>query len=63
MNEAPAGEVAHRLLEKFEYLLTKKGIMIPSTDRTGDLDEAHLFGTEYSRLEEAIVAIILDESQ
>jgi hypothetical protein len=37
--------------------------MVPSDDRTGDPDEAHLFGTEYSRLEEEIVQIILDESQ
>ena len=49
-------------LTKFEDLLTEKGIVIPSDDRTGDPDEAHLFGTEYSRLEEAIVAIILSES-
>ena len=44
-----------------EDLLTEKGIVIPSDDRTGDPDEAHLFGTEYSRLEEAIVAIMLGE--
>ena len=62
MNEEQAGEVAHRILEDFEDLLTEKGIMIPSNDRTGDPDEAHLFGTEYSHLEEAIVAVILSES-
>ena len=62
MKEERAREIAHRILEEFEDLLTEKGIVIPSDDRTGDPDEAHLFGTEYSRLEEAIVAVILSES-
>lgn len=63
MNKERAREVAHRILEGFEDLLTEYGIMIPSADRTGAQDEAHLFGTEYSHLEEAIVEILLDESQ
>jgi hypothetical protein len=63
MNEEEAREVAHRILEEFEDLLTENGIVIPSDDRTGDPSEAHLFGMEYSRLEEAIVKIIPEESQ
>ena len=62
MEEEQAREVAHRILEEFEDLLTEKGIVIPSDDRMGDPDEAHLFGMEYSHLEEAIVATILSES-
>ena len=58
MNEEQAREVAHRILEEFEDLLTKKGIWVPSVDRTGDPDEARLFGMEYSRLEEAVVEIL-----
>jgi hypothetical protein len=54
--------MTHRILEEFEDLLTEKGIMIPSDDRAGDPDEAHLFGMEYSRLEEAIVAVIVGGS-
>lgn len=62
MNEEEACEIAHRILGEFEDLLTEHGIMIPSADRTGDANEAHLFGMEYSRLEEAIVEILLEES-
>jgi hypothetical protein len=63
MNEEQAREMTHRILEEFEDLLTEKGITVPSDDRAGDPDEAHLFGMEYSQLEEAIVAIILGESR
>ena len=63
MEEAQARETAHRILEEFEDLLTKKGVWVPSDDRTGDPDEARLFGTEYSRLEESIVELLMiDES-
>lgn len=62
MNKERAREVAHRILEEFEDLLTEYGIMIPSADRTGAQDEAHLFGMEHSRLEEAVVEILLEES-
>jgi len=50
MNEEQAREVAHRILREFEDLLAENGIWIPSDDRTGNPDEAHLFGREYSRL-------------
>ena len=63
MDEEQAREITHRILEEFEDLLTKKGITDPSDDRSGDPYEARLFGMEHSRLEEAIVEIlIIDES-
>lgn len=63
MEEEQARETAHRILEEFEDLLTKKDVWVPSDDRTGDPDEARLFGMEYSRLEEAVVEILtFDES-
>ena len=51
-------EVACRILGKFEELLERKGIKIPSEDRDGEQDEACLFGSEYRELEDAILLIL-----
>ena len=46
--------VAIRILDVFEEMLEKKGIMIPDEDRTGDESEACLYGMTYADLENAI---------
>ncbi len=62
MDEEQAREVAHRILEEFEDLLTEKGIVIPSDDRTGDPDEARLFGRERAQLEASIIGLLVAAS-
>ena len=63
MKEEQARAISHRILEEFEDMLAEYGIVIPSDDRRGDPDEAHLFGRERSQLEDAIVKNLLDASQ
>ena len=60
MNEEETQEIAIRIRDEFEDLLTEKGIKIPSADRTGDPGEARLFGEESAGLVEAIVGLLLD---
>ena len=59
MDEKKAREIAIRILDEFEELLVAKGIIIPSLDREGVAGEARLYGGEKSRLEEAIVGLLL----
>ena len=59
-NEEQARNVAIRILDEFEELLDRKDITVPSDDREGGADEARLYGSEYSGLEEDITAILLD---
>ncbi len=51
-------ETAIEILAEFEELLDKKGIKIPSKDRTGEKEEACLFGTEYYTIEDKITEIL-----
>ncbi len=60
MNEEHARTFAIRILDEFEDLLTRKNITVPSDERDGGVDEARLYGSEYSGLEEAITTILLD---
>lgn len=53
-------QLAIRICDEFEELLAEKNIVIPSTDRTGEPEEACLYGSEYYQLEDAIVAILLE---
>ena len=50
--------VAIRILDVFEEMLEKKGIMIPDEDRTGDESEACLYGMTYADLENAIEELL-----
>ena len=51
-------EKAIQIIEKFENLLSKKDIKIPSKDRENKENEACIYGTEYYELEDAIVEIL-----
>lgn len=51
-------EIAIQILDLFEYLLDEKGIYIPDDDRTGDEDEACIYGTTYYDLEDYICEIL-----
>jgi hypothetical protein len=51
-------ETAIEILAEFEELLDKKGIKIPSKDRTGEKEEACLYGVEYYVLEDSITEIL-----
>ena len=61
MDEEKAREVAIQILDEFEELLDGHNITIPSEDRKGRPEEAHLYGEEYRRIEDAIVGILVDE--
>ena len=50
-------ETAIVILAEFEELLAKKGIKIPSEDRTGEKEEACLYGVEYYTIEDRITEI------
>ena len=50
--------VAIRILDVFEEMLEKKGIMIPDEDRTSDESEACLYGMTYADLENAIEELL-----
>ena len=50
--------VAIQILDVFEEMLEKKGIMIPDEDRTGDESEACLYGMTYADLENAIEELL-----
>ena len=50
--------VAIRILDVFEEMLEKKGIMIPDEDRTGYASEACLYGMTYADLENAIEELL-----
>lgn len=50
--------LAIMILDIFEDMLDKKGIMIPDDDRTGDEGEACLYGCTYGDLEEEITYLL-----
>jgi len=63
MNARKARRVAIRILDEFEELLDEKNVTIPSSDREGREEEARLYGWEYSSLEGAITAILVEETK
>lgn len=63
MSEEKAREIAIRILDEFEELLAAKGIKIPSGDREGREEEACLYGSEYYELEDAIVGVLMGETE
>ena len=63
MKANKARRVAIEILDEFEEMLDRKGIMIPSEDREGREEEACIYGTEYYELEDAITDILIDETR
>lgn len=53
-------EIARDIVELFEDLLDKHGIMIPDNDREGLDGEACLYGTTYGDLLESVESILVD---
>ncbi len=51
-------EYSVEIVELFEELLEKHDITIPDEDRTGDEDEARLYGCTYSDLEDDVLYIL-----
>jgi hypothetical protein len=52
--------VAIMILDIFEEMLEKKGVMIPDEDRTGDEGEACLYGMTYANLEDEIYNLLCE---
>ena len=52
--------VAAEIIECFEDVLNKCGIMIPDEDRNGDESEACIYGTTYYNLLEDVESILID---
>ena len=48
-------EYSIEIVELFEELLEEHNITIPDEDRTGDENEARLYGMTYSNLEEDVL--------
>lgn len=51
-------KTAIKIIDKFEELLTKYDMKIPSEDRAGNEDEAAIYGTNYFDLEDEITNIL-----
>jgi hypothetical protein len=62
MDQEKAKEVALQIRDEFEDLLDEKNITVPSADRQGVPGEARLYGEENSRLEEAIVGMLIEHA-
>jgi hypothetical protein len=62
MNEEEARRTAWKILGEVEGLLAAKGINVPSEDRKGAPGEARLYGEEKTRLEKAIVGLLLKQA-
>lgn len=54
-------EIAIKIIEKFEELLEKNNIKIPSSDRKNNTDEACIYGRSYYDLEDEITNILENE--
>lgn len=52
--------IAILILEMVEEMLSEKGVVIPDEDRNGADEEACLYGTTYSNLENKIVELLVD---
>lgn len=46
------------ILDIFEDMLEEKGIIIPDDDRTGNEDEACIYGCTYGDLESQIASLL-----
>ena len=57
------GACVRAVLDEFEELLDGKNVTIPSSDREGREEEARLYGSEYYNLEDAITAILVEETE
>lgn len=55
-------ELVHKILDAVEHLLSDHGVMIPDPNRTGDPEEACLFGDAYYRLEDEIKGVLGKEA-
>lgn len=55
-------EMTRAILDVFENLLDKHNIDIPSDDRTGAEEEAHIYGDAYFELEDTIQQLLTGES-
>lgn len=53
-------QYSHKICDVFENLLEKHNIDIPDDDRTGDEEEAHLYGVTYSNLEDEVKEILVE---
>ena len=51
-------KIAIKIIEKFEELLEKNNIKIPSSDRKNNKDEACIYGKKYFELEDEITNIL-----
>lgn len=51
-------KLANNIIDKFEELLQKHNIKLPSDERTGEETEACIFGKEYYELEDIITEIL-----
>lgn len=51
-------EYSTEIVELFEEVLDKHGIIVPDEDRTGDESEACLYGTTYSDLEADVISVL-----
>lgn len=49
---------ANKICDLFEDLLDEHNIDIPNDEREGDEEEAHLYGSDYYSLEDAVVEIL-----
>lgn len=59
-NEIKIRNTSADIMELFEDLLDKHKIQIPNEDRTGASDEACLYGSTYSDIEDEITEILVD---
>lgn len=50
--------VAIRILDVFEEMLERKGVMIPDEDRLGEKSEACIYGMAYADLAERIEKLL-----
>ena len=51
-------KIAIKIIEKFEELLEKNNIKIPSKERSNNEEEASIYGKNYYELEDKIVEIL-----
>ena len=51
-------EYSVEIVELFEEVLDKHGIIVPDEDRTGDESEACLYGTTYYDLEDDVLSVL-----
>lgn len=61
MEEEQARDVAFAIIGEFEHLLERHNIKIQSGDREGTAEEACIYGSEHSEMEDAIVDILMHE--